>query len=925
MAEKRAQYQFGSLRFRLLLLTLVAAAAISITAGALASTTPASGTLSPANPVITFTAGPFAVSNPTDPTGDTPPVCTDNTCGQYALTVDIPASDPRAYEVKVSAGWTDTGTPTTTQATESDFDLFIYNPDITGDRVADGGSNSNPEEGVFTAANGMYTVYVVPFDVAPDVVIHGTITLSPVQAPNPIPTPIAPTPPAGTPRFTNYAMPQGLGDKWGEPSIGVNWLTGKVWSYGGLSTYALKVTFDDCVSPARAVWQRADLTLAATPRAYGGDPILYTDPTTGRTLISQLQFGTTTATMDYTDNDGASFQPSQGSGISSGIDHQTIGGGPYHAPAPNGILYPNAIYYCAQSVAEADCALSIDGGRTFGPAIPIYGVNDCGGLHGHVKVAPDGTIYVPNPGCGGSAPFHDDGLAAIIVSEDNGLTWTQRIVPGSSNSDSDPSVGIAKDGTVYVGYVSSTGKMHVAVTRDHGRSFTDDIDVGALAGVKSAEFPAVVAGDGGFNTGRAAVAFYGSADEGDWTAPAFPGVWYLYVATTFDGGHTWTTVSATPGDPVQRGGICGGGTCRNLLDFFDATIDREGRVLVGYDDGCTGPCVQGPPNTFSSKGVIARQSGGRRMFAQYDPRTPSVPLAPALTATKGSAAATVVNLSWSTPDDGGSPIVSYNIYRRTGATGVYTLLTSTAGTSYNDTSVLPNGSYYYRVRAVNSVGEGPFCGDTLAIVPPPAPPTPSACNLPGILAVSDVKSDGTDDDAAPNAPLADARVNIRGLYVGEPYYADGAQKLVFTIQLAPSTTAGAPANTQWFVIWNRLHPDANFDRWYVAMKTDSAGALHFEYGKFGVPTDATAPNPNTNQPVKLGDADGGTYNPATGVLTITISTGKAEGIATGQPLNGLNARTFFNQPDAGLKSTRTAADITTEGSYTLAGNGACRP
>ena len=920
MAQKR-RHQRGSLRFRFFLLAAVALAAVTITAAALASTTPASGTLSPANPVINFTAGPFPVSNPSSPTGDNPPVCTDSTCGQFALTVDIPAGDANAYEVKVSAGWTDTGTPTTQQGTESDFDLYVYNPDVTGDRTTDGGSNSNPEEGVFAAANGTYTVYVVPYDVAPDVAVHGTITLTPVQAPNPQPTPVPQALPPGTPRFTNYPSPPGLGDRWGEPSIGVNWLTGKVWTYGGLSTYALKVSFNDCVSPALATWERANLTLAATPRAYGGDPILYTDPKTGRTLVSQLQFGTTTATMDYTDNDGATFQPSQGSGISSGIDHQTLGGGPYRAPAPLGALYPNAVYYCAQSIAAANCALSIDGGRTFGPAVPIYGVNDCRGLHGHVKVAPDGTVYVPNNGCGGTDPvFHADGTQAVIVSEDNGLTWTIRNVPGARAAEYDPSVGIGKDGTVYFGYMQADGPARVAVSRDRGRSWTDDQDVGAQVGVKSSTFPAVVAGDGD----RAAYAFFGSADAGDWTAANFPGVWYLYLATTFDGGKTWTTQSLTPGDPVQRGGICGDGTCRNLLDFFDATIDREGRVLVGYDDGCTGACVQGPPNTYSSKGVIARQSGGRRMFAQYDPRVPSVPAAPYVTATKDSNAATTVHVSWSTPDDGGSPINSYNVYRRTGTSGSYTLLTSVTGTSYNDTSVLPNGNYYYRVRAVNSMGEGASCGDTLAIVPPPTPPPPSACQLPGVLAVSDLTTTGADDDAAPNTPLADARTNIRALYVAEPYYADGSQKLVFTLQLAPSTTAGAPANSQWFIIWNRLHPDANFDRWYVAMKTDGTGATHFEYGKFGVPTDPLAPNPNTNQPVKLGDADAGSYDPATGVLTITISTSKAEGVTASKALNGLNARTFFNQPDAGLKSTRTASDITTEGSYTLAGNAACQ-
>ena len=50
-------------------------------------------------------------------------------------------------------------------------------------------------------------------------------------------------------------------------------------------------------------------------------------------------------------------------------------------------------------------------GLTFGPGVPIYffasvnGVDrpvapgTCGGLHGHVRVSPDGTAYVPNESC----------------------------------------------------------------------------------------------------------------------------------------------------------------------------------------------------------------------------------------------------------------------------------------------------------------------------------------------------------------------------------------------------------------------------------------------------------------------------------------------------------------------------------------------
>ncbi|MGN6331686.1 MAG: CARDB domain-containing protein, partial [Motilibacteraceae bacterium] len=98
----------------------------------------------------------------------------------------------------------------------------------------------------------------------------------------------------------------------------------------------------------------------------------------------------------------------------------------------------------------------------------------------------------------------------------------------------------------------------------------------------------------------------------------------LYVATTYDGGQTWSTVDATPNDPVQKGSICTGGTTcgqdRNLLDFIDSTVDQQGRVLVAFADGCTGACASGGAQNFDALATIARQAGGRTLFAASDPK-----------------------------------------------------------------------------------------------------------------------------------------------------------------------------------------------------------------------------------------------------------------------------------------------------------------
>ena len=69
---------------------------------------------------------------------------------------------------------------------------------------------------------------------------------------------------------------------------------------------------------------------------------------------------------------------------------------------------------------------------------------------------------------------------------------------------------------------------------------------------------------------------------------------------------------------LGMGGVGNGGTNRNLLDFFDVTVDPEGRVLVSYEDGCVGACPFGGASTFNDLAVIARQSYGKRLFAEFD-------------------------------------------------------------------------------------------------------------------------------------------------------------------------------------------------------------------------------------------------------------------------------------------------------------------
>src|SRR2546430_5366051 len=352
------------------------------------------------------------------------------------------------------------------------------------------------------------------------------------------------------------------------------------------------------------------------------------------------------------------------------------------------------------------------------------------------------------------------------------------------------------------------------------------------------------------------------------------------------------------------------------------TIDKEGRIVIGYDDGCiTASCIGGGANDFTAKAAIARQSGGRRMFSAFDPVEPAVPGAPAVTGGRNAAGDTA-SLSWPVPDNSGSAITGYNIYRKPGGGAAYNFVATVPVTNFTDTSLDPAVQYCYHVTAVNGVGEGPYCPDFC----PTVVAGPNICLKPGlppgVLVLNDLNPDGTDNDSGANTP-PDPRVNIRQLFIAEPCFG-GANKLVFNMQLAPSPTlTSPPPSSQWYIVWQRPVPDADFDRWFVGMKTDATGALSFVYGKFGVPLDATNPNPNANTPVVVGDADSGTYDVATGLVTIVLSNSKAENVAAGGSLSNINVRTYLARPDAGQKSQNNASDITGNSTYTLSGNAAC--
>src|SRR6266700_2739440 len=866
----------------------------------LRSATPSAGTLNPGGATVNWAGTATGGSSLDEST------CVEGVnCDTFILTLSGTPADWTGLKARLTISCAD-------PSGVSDYDLYVHKGDnggpiVPGGESAHGGTPpevvdldpSNPAIGT-----GQFSVHVVYFSATAAFQYSGSASAISTSAASAL-APSAPQDNGPKIGFENFEAPgtlvqvasssQGptahtveyMGHDAGEPSVGVNWkspnsATGVTNFQSDLQTLFIK--FDDsCPSNGqKATWYNS---AAPTSLFVDSDPIGFTDRDTGRAFASKLTLTSPSCKISFTDTDGldalgqptlAGWSPSSGP-LGSGIDHETIGGGPYHAPIPSlPTPYPHAVYYCSQDLVTAFCLRSDDGGATYGPPVPTY-TSQCGGLHGHVKVAPDGTVYLPNNNCGGAG--------AVVVSEDNGLTWNIRPVQNGTsqtiaNSNlQDPAVGIDNTSRVYFAMSSSTV---VATSTDRGQTWQNIYDVGAVYTLKNIAFPAAVAAD----ANRAAVAFYGSTTGGDGSANSFNGVWHLYVANTFDGGQTWTTTDVTPNDPLQRGCIWshgGADICRNLLDFFDMTVDKQGRVEVGYVDGCTdGTCVQAAltakGNAYTARGVIARQSSGRRLIAAFDPPNPlhakSVPGMPSVTVRR---VGFVVHLAWSEADTGNSSIKSYQIWRGT-ASNAETLLTTVGGSqkTYNDlTATDITKTYYYKLLAVNSVGmscanneiAAPYIGDTcsgliLQRTPPGHPEQPLQGTAPASLAIDYIAA-------------------------GEP---PGTSNLMFKMKV--TDLSSVPPNSRWRIVWNSYAAqsyDPAAEQFYAGMRTDSNGTASFEYGTvspavvglvIGVPTETP-----------IGALSGSSFN-ADGTITLIVPKSAVGNPQPGDLLSVVNGRTF---------------------------------
>ena len=341
------------------------------------------------------------------------------------------------------------------------------------------------------------------------------------------------------------------------------------------------------------------------------DPYGWVDPVTDRIFNVQM-LGLETSWICWSDDDGESWLGNpHDSGTTPLNDHIKLATGPWTSSG-YGIggsisqsFYDQAVYYCYNKGIGIFCFTSFDGGATFEAGGQIFGLaTSNGGLHGAITTAPDGTVYV--------TPRVE--TPTVIVSKDNGFSWDE--------------YSMGEDvGTPYprknseVATDTQSNAYHIWTGADEGVYMSRSIDSGVTweqtsirispKEVISTTFPQVDAGD----PGKIAITYLGSENSSELGKPDIDGEnwtgnahfattnvsYYLYITyslNALDSFPIFHTVRVSP-DPVQIGSICLnsgdcrdiGGSNRNLLDFNDLHIDRDGRVYVAFADGCIDTCA----------------------------------------------------------------------------------------------------------------------------------------------------------------------------------------------------------------------------------------------------------------------------------------------------------------------------------------------
>ena len=310
-----------------------------------------------------------------------------------------------------------------------------------------------------------------------------------------------------------------------------------------------------------------------------------------------------------------------------------------------------------------------------------------------------------------------------VVSDDEGVSWQERLVGGTASNEILPSVTSDLDGNFYVSFIRD-GKTRVSMA---GSEFAFGLpDSSSTANVSLDDFPSI----------------YGSTISGTQTA---------YT--------TWTELSNSNGmdifgaevklkiPPLSPSGLFATVISNSeiKLSWTDNSFNESGFIIYYKQEGAVGfqtQVVGADVTSYSFTGLLpstgynfyvrAFNDNGRSLRTNIvNPTTQGGGTIPPSAPT--NLIATPINpnridLSWkdnSTDEDG------FRIERKTGTAGTYAEITTVGvnATSYQDNTASANTPYYYQVRAHNSAGFSAYSNEANATTPAVATPPATPQNL----------------------------------------------------------------------------------------------------------------------------------------------------------------------------------------------------